>query len=77
MATRSATSGKEGEPALRLPEEAREERLKKYKAKRCEAYGRVQPESVGVPDAVLAKTPELSFAYVSALKPKKTNKVGA
>jgi hypothetical protein len=74
---------KDGKLALRLPEEPREQFLKKYKAKLCEAYGRVQPEYVEVPDALLAKTSELSkyfqlsFAYVSSLKPKKASKASA
>ena len=68
---------KDGKLALRLPEGTREEFLKKYKATVCAAYGRVQPEYVEVPDAILAKTSELkkyfkaSFDYVSSLKPKK------
>ena len=67
---------KEGKLALRLPDGEREEFLKKYKAKLCEAYGIVQPEYVEVPDALLKKTPELqryfeiSHKYVSTLKPK-------
>lgn len=67
---------KEGKLALRLPPEDRETFLKKYKAKLCEAYGKVQPEYVEVPDALLSKTQELkkyfdsSYAYVSSLKPK-------
>ena len=67
---------KEGKLELRLPEEAREAFLKKYKAKLCEAYGKVQKEYVEVPDALLAKTAELkkyfdiSFAYATSLKPK-------
>jgi hypothetical protein len=71
---------KEGKLALRLPPAERETFLKKYKAKLCEAYGRVQPEYVEVPDALLAKTQELkkyfdcSYAYVSSLKPKPTAK---
>ena len=74
---------KDGKLALRLPEEPREQFLKKYKANLCEAYGRVQPEYVEVPDALLAKTAELSkffqlsFAYVSSLKPKKASKASA
>ena len=74
---------KDGKLALRLPDEPREQFLKKYKAKHCEAYGRVQPEYVEVPDALLAKTAELSkffqlsFAYVSSLKPKKARKANA
>jgi hypothetical protein len=67
---------KQGRLALRLPEAVREAFLKKYKAKLCEAYGKVQPEYVEVPDALLASTKELkkyfdaSFEYVSSLKPK-------
>jgi hypothetical protein len=67
---------KEGKLALRLPPEVRETFLKKYKAKLCEAYGKVQPEYVEVPDGLLSKTQELkkyfdsSYAYVSSLKPK-------
>jgi hypothetical protein len=69
---------KTGTLALRLPQEAREEFLEKYKTRLCEQYGIVQKEYVEVPDALLAKTSELkayfalSFAYVSALKPKPT-----
>jgi len=65
---------------LRLPEGEREAFLKKYKAKLTEAYGRVQPEYVEVPDALLASTRELkkyfdaSYAYVASLKPKPTTK---
>ena len=71
---------KDGKLALRLPDEAREAFLKKYKAKLCEAYGRVQPEYVEVPDALLAATGELkkyfaiSYEYVGSLKPKTTAK---
>jgi len=67
---------KQGKLALRLPAPEREVFLKKYKTKLCDAYGKVQPEYVEVPDALLAKTRELkpffdaSYAYVSALKPK-------
>ena len=72
--------GKSGKLALRLPEEKREAFLKKYKARLCEAYGRVQPEYVEVPDSLLAATRELkpyfdsSFEYVSGLKPKPTKR---
>ncbi len=71
---------KEGKLELRLPEGEREAFLKKYKAKLCEAYGKVQPEYVEVPDALLAKTAELkkyfdaSYAYVATMKPKATAK---
>jgi TfoX/Sxy family transcriptional regulator of competence genes len=68
---------KEGKLALRLPADMREEFLKKYKARLCEAYGVVQKEYVEVPDSVLASTRELkkyfdaSYEYVSSLKPKR------
>ena len=71
---------KEGKLALRLPAKERDAFLKRYKAKLCEAYGRVQPEYVEVPDAVLARTAELksffdcSYEYVASLKPKPTAK---
>jgi len=71
---------KEGKLALRLPAEAREAFLKKYKAKLCEAYGVVQKEYVEVPDSLLAATAELkklfelSFKYVGSLKAKATAK---
>ncbi len=71
---------KEGKLALRLPPEEREALLKKYKAKLCEAYGRVQPEYVEVPDSLLSSTRELkkffeaSYEYAASLKPKPTTK---
>ena len=71
---------KEGKLELRLPPAELEAFLKKYKAKLCEAYGKVQPEYVEVPDSLLASTKELkkyfdaSYAYVSTLKPKPTSK---
>jgi hypothetical protein len=71
---------KEGKLALRLPAPEREVFLKKYNAKLCEAYGRVQPEFVEVPDALLSSTRELkkffdrSYEYVGSLKPKPTTK---
>jgi hypothetical protein len=67
---------KEGKLELRLPATERDAFLKKYRARLCEAYGRVQPEYVEVPDSLLAATPELkkffdlSYAYVASLKPK-------
>jgi hypothetical protein len=69
---------KQGKLALRLPAAERGEFLKKYKAKLCEAYGRVQPEYVEVPDSLLSSTRELkkffecSYRYVGSLKPKPT-----
>ena len=71
---------KSGALALRLPEKEREEFLRKYRAKLCEAYGVVQKEYVEVPGALLKKTQELkkyfdlSIAYVGSLKPKATKK---
>jgi len=71
---------KEGKLELRLPAGDRETFLKKYKAKLCVAYGKVQPEYVEVPDSLLSSTRELkkyfdcSYAYVASLKPKATTK---
>jgi hypothetical protein len=71
---------KEGKLELRLPPAELEAFLKKYKAKLCQAYGKVQPEYVEVPDALLVSTRELkkffdaSYAYASSLKPKPTTK---
>ena len=71
---------KEGKLALRLPPVDRERFLKKYKAKLCDTYGKVQPEYVEVPDALLSQTQELkeyfdaSYAYVGSLKPKPSAK---
>ena len=54
----------------------------KYNTTLCEQYGIVQKEYVMVPAALLRKTQELkksfdlSYAYVSALKPKPTKKNG-
>src|SRR5579863_9587926 len=69
---------KEGKLALRLPAGEREAFLKNYKAKLCDAYGRVQPEYVEVPASLLSSTRELkkffdcSYEYVRSLKPKAT-----
>lgn len=71
---------KQGWLALRLPTDAREAFLKKYKTKLAEQYGAVMREYVQVPDALLKKTTELSkyfdlsYAYVSSLKPKPTTR---
>src|ERR1700726_3870524 len=45
--------------AMRLPEDARDELLRKYNTKLFEAYGVVMKEYVAVPDALLEKTKEL------------------
>ncbi len=66
--------------AIRLPEDKREEFLKKYKTRLFEAYGTVMQEYVAVPDALLKNTKELkkyldvSYEYAKTLKPKPTNK---
>jgi hypothetical protein len=71
---------KTGKLELRLPAGEREAFLKKYRAKLCEAYGKIQPEYVEVPDSLLSSTRELkkyfdsSYEYVSSLKPKATAK---
>ena len=76
----SSYLSKDGKLALRLPEGEREEFLKKYGAKLCQAYGIVQKEYVEVPDALFDKTEELkryfvaSHVYVNSLKPKSTTK---
>ncbi len=70
----------EGRMALRLPQDEREQFLKKYKTTLFEAYGTVMKEYVAVPDALLKKTKELqkylglSFEYAKTLKPKPTKK---
>jgi hypothetical protein len=67
---------KSGSMAIRLPKEARDQFLKKYKTKLHEAYGILQKEYATVPDALLLRTGELkqyvevSYAYAKALKPK-------
>ncbi len=64
--------------AIRLPEDKRQEFLKKYKTTLFEAYGAVMKEYVTVPDAVLKNTKELkkylefSYEYAKTLKPKPT-----
>jgi TfoX/Sxy family transcriptional regulator of competence genes len=74
---------KQGQLILRLAPEAREAFLKKYKSKVPEMYGTVMKEYVEVPDALLKKTQELrksfdlSYAYVSSLRPKATKKKAA
>jgi hypothetical protein len=71
---------KADEVALRLPEDERIKFLEKYKTKLVEQYGVVQKEYVVVPDNLLKKTPDLkkyfdiSYTYVSGLKPKATAK---
>ncbi|MGD0825111.1 MAG: hypothetical protein ABR908_11050 [Terriglobales bacterium] len=66
--------------AIRLPEDKREEFLKKHQTTLFEAYGAVMKEYVAVPDALLRNTKELqkylecSYEYAKTLKPKPTKK---
>ena len=66
--------------AIRLPEDKREEFLKKYRTPLFEAYGAVMKEYVTVPDSLLKNTKELrkyleaSYQYAQTLKPKPTKK---
>ena len=71
---------KEGKLGLRLPKEEREKFLSEYKTELFVQYGAVMKEYVVVPDDLLKKTDELkkyfelSYGYVSSLKPKPTKK---
>jgi TfoX/Sxy family transcriptional regulator of competence genes len=71
---------KEGKMALRLPKGERENFLEKYDTELSVQYGAVMKEYVVVPDRLLRETEELkkyfelSYGYVSALKPKPTKK---
>jgi hypothetical protein len=73
---------KTGTLALRLPPEERERFLTRYDTTVTEQYGAVMREYVDVPDALLANTKalakyfEMSYAYVSSLRPKPTSKSG-
>jgi TfoX/Sxy family transcriptional regulator of competence genes len=66
--------------AIRLPEDKREQFLKKYKTSLFEAYGVVMKEYVAVPDAMLKNTKELkqylefSYEYAKTLKAKPSRK---
>lgn len=69
--------------ALRLPADAREAFLKKYKTQLCVRHGKVLEEYVEVPDALLKRTRELkkffdaSYTYVGSLAPKATKRKNA
>jgi hypothetical protein len=71
---------KSDEVVLKLPAGEREKFLEKYQTKLAVNYGIVQKEFVVVPDSLLQKTGELipyfniGYDYVSALKPKPTQK---
>ena len=66
--------------ALRLPAEAREEFLVRYRTTLYHAHGAVQKEYVTVPADLLPKTDELAphfraaFDYAVTLKPKPTKR---
>ena len=66
--------------AIRLPEDKRQEFIKKYNAKLFEAYGAVMKEYVAVPDVMLKSTNKLrkylefSYEYAKTLKAKPTKK---
>ena len=66
--------------AIRLPESARTEFIRKHKTKLFEAYGAVMKEYVAVPDSLLKNTKELqkylalSYEYAKTLRPKPTKK---
>jgi hypothetical protein len=71
---------KQDEMTLKLPADEKEKFIAKYKTRLAQNYGVIQKEYVVVPDILLEKTGELkkyfniSFNYVSALKPKATAK---
>ncbi len=71
---------KDGFLALRLRKEDREVFLEKYKTTLVYAYGIIQKEYVTVPDSLLQNIDEmkpyfdLSYQYVSSLKPKISKK---
>jgi hypothetical protein len=71
---------KQGYLVLRLPEKEREAFMKKYKTGPVMQYGALMKEYVEVPHALLKKTKELqkffevSYEYVSSLRPKPTQK---
>lgn len=66
----------DGTLGLRLPPDSIEEFLRKYRTTLVSAYGIIRKEYVVVPDNLLQNTEELkpyfdmSFDYVSSLKPK-------
>ena len=65
---------------MRLPKEAREEFLERYKTTLYKTFGTVMKEYVTVPDQLLKDTKELkkyfemSYDYVKGKKPKPTKK---
>ena len=71
---------KDGKLALRLAEGERESFEEEFKTEPCIQYGTLMKEYVTVPDALLQNTEalkkyfNLSFSYVSSLKPKSGKK---
>jgi hypothetical protein len=65
---------KEGALALRLPQETRDELLKKKRAAPCEQHGKVLAEYVELPIEKGRPWFAQSFAYAKTLKPKKSAK---
>ena len=71
---------KEGVVALRLPAEVREQFIKYFETELCVQYGKMMKEYVVVPDDLIRQTErlkeyfDLSFEYVSSLKPKPIKK---
>jgi hypothetical protein len=71
---------KEGDLALRLPVEDRDDFIKKYNTTLCTQYGKIMKEYVIVPENLLKKTNELKYyftmshSYVGGLRPKPTKK---
>lgn len=70
----------DGTLGLRLPPGQIQEFIEKYKTSLVQVYGITRKEYVVVPDKLLANTEELkpyfdmSFDYVSSLKPKPTSR---
>jgi hypothetical protein len=71
---------KDGTLNLRLPKEKRESFLEEFSTELTVQYGAVMKEYVVVPDDLLEDTSalkkyfDISYAYVSSLKPKPTKK---
>ena len=71
---------KDGNVALRLPSGERESFLVMYETQLCVQHGAVMKEYVVIPDSLLERTQKLkeyfdiSYEYVSSLKPKPTKK---
>jgi TfoX/Sxy family transcriptional regulator of competence genes len=71
---------KDGKLGLRLPQQMRDEFLKKYKACLCMEHGAVMKEYISVPEKLFKNPGELkawvvsSYEYARALKAKPTKK---